>query len=160
MAQKPAIRDAGLADVPAMVRLLSAYREKLSVWSPNFWRPSASARIVTSAFLAAQTAKRGVIALVSDTGAGVNGFAIAAPAKVPPVFAPGGPTGLLDDFAIADSNGWDTIGRALIYELINRARTAEWSQLIATSPTADRDKNALLESVGLAPTSQWWVRQL
>ncbi|WP_435417684.1 GNAT family N-acetyltransferase [Parerythrobacter aurantius] len=148
-----------MADIPAIVTILSAYREKLARWSPQFWQPATGAATMSTFFLGTQVEKDGTIFLVAEVHNEVAGFALAYDTPAPPVYAPG-KTGTLDDFGVADDARWDDIGRTLLAAIRQKAEESGWEQLIVVSPAADDLKNAVLVKAGLAVASQWWTTRL
>lgn len=149
-------RTATLGDIPEIVAMLSAYREKLSGWSPQFWQPAPGASAMSTMYLGSLIGKEEHIFLVAEEAGEVTGFALAMGTPAPPVYAPG-KTGTLDDFVVADDKRWDSVGDALLVAAMASARDIGWEQLIAVSPQADEQKNRLFEKAGLAVASQWWT---
>ena len=152
-------RKANLGDIPEMIAMLSAYREKLAGWSPQFWQPAPGASAMSTIYLSSLIDKEEHIFLVAEEAGEVIGFALAMGTPAPPVYAPG-KTGTLDDFVVADDTRWDSVGGALLVAAMARARDMGWEQLIAVSPKTDERKNRLFEESGLAVASQWWTTRL
>lgn len=155
----PVIRKAAVSDVPAIVAILSAYRQELAKWSPQFWQPATGAAAMSTFFLGSQIGKDSTIFLVAEENDEIAGFAMAYETPAPPVYAPG-KTGTLDDFGVADASRWEDIGATLLAAIREEAVKAGWEQLIVVSPQADERKNALLVKAGLAVASQWWTTRL
>ena len=153
------IRNASLGDLPAIVAMLTAYREKLATWAPQFWRPAIGASAMSSLHLGSLIGQNGHIFLVSERGDKITGFALALETPAPPVYAPG-KTGTLDDFCVAEGESWADTGAKLVEAIRRAAKDAGWQQLIVVSPQADEAKNAVLQKAGLAVASQWWTTSL
>lgn len=150
------IRPASEADVPRMVELIGASRQKLAEWQPVFWRPSPQAPELTATWFSVLVRDENAITLVSDDQ-GVNGFAIGLIQDGPPVYAPGGKTCLVDDFAIADNEDWESIGSELLKEMRIAAADHGAVQCVVVSPKADAQKQICLETAGLTAASIWWT---
>ncbi|WP_369025315.1 N-acetyltransferase family protein [Qipengyuania sp. RANM35] len=154
-----ATRPATLGDIPEIVGILGAYREKLARWSPQFWRPAPGSAAMTTMYLGSLVGKKEHIFLVAEEAGAVIGFALALETPAPPVYAPGD-TGTLDDFALSDDDRWEEVAGALLAAIMRNAKKLGWKQLIAVSPKADGLKNRLLEEAGLVVASQWWTMKL
>jgi GNAT superfamily N-acetyltransferase len=76
----------------------------------------------------------------------------------PPVYAPGAPICLIDDFCVDPANAWASIGGALLDAAIEegRRRGAPLTSIVAAH--LDAPKRAFLASRGFAVTSEWHVR--
>ena len=153
------IRLARVDDIPAVVAILTAYRQKLAQWAPQFWQPAEEAAALSTFYLSGQIDKEDTIFLVAQQSEQVIGFALAYETPAPPVYRPG-KTGTLDDFGVADDISWEDIGADLLAAIRQNAREAGWEQLIVVSPVADTRKNAVLIEAGLAATAQWWSTRL
>ncbi|QPC99914.1 GNAT family N-acetyltransferase [Qipengyuania soli] len=154
-----ATRPATLGDIPEIVGILGAYRDKLAHWSPQFWRPAPGSAAMTTMYLGSLVGKEEHIFLVAEEAGAVIGFALALETPAPPVYAPGD-TGTLDDFAVLDDERWEEVAGALLAAIVRNAKKLGWKQLIAVSPKADDLKNRLLEEAGLVVASQWWTTKL
>jgi GNAT superfamily N-acetyltransferase len=154
------VRDAREADLDAMVRLSAAARGRLAEYSPRFWRPADDADAGQRLWFQFLLAQAETIARVHADGAQVDGFALARLSAAPPVYAPGGPVSVLDDFCVADAAAWPAVGVALLdaVEAAARARGAPLSVVVCAH--LDGAKRELLAARGFAPTSEWWVRSL
>ncbi|MDO9336735.1 MAG: hypothetical protein Q7T61_10070 [Caulobacter sp.] len=148
-----AVRKATAADVEACAALLSAHREQLMAWNPRFWNPSAIAGPMTRAFLGHQVQQAETFLVFERDG--VEGFLIATPAANPPVFDPGGPSVLIDDFCVREGALWPEVGGALLGAAREGWREKGVAQVIAVCADADAAKKSFLQSQGLATTSVW-----
>lgn len=75
-------------------------------------------------FLAQVLAHERTIALVwEETPGTVDGFIIANIIAAPPVYEPGGPTCMVDDYWVRGGERWETIGHALLDAVCIRARS-------------------------------------
>ena len=169
------IRDATLDDVDAMAHLAAQRRAEYERAQPQFWREAPDALERHVSFLASQVADADVVALVavgsepgvsaqSDAPAArahaVDGFLIATLRPAPPVYDPGGVTGLVDDFAVTTAALWGTAGRDLLAETRRRLAGRGAVQLVVVCGDHDDAKLALLRDEGLATVSQWLLASL
>ncbi len=84
-----------------MADLADHYRRDHQYDAPVFHRPHPDARTRHEPFLASLVKDEEHIALVHETDGAVDGFVIAALVRAPPVYDPGGPACLIDDFVVA-----------------------------------------------------------
>jgi hypothetical protein len=147
-------------DVDAMVALSETFRARLAGYSPLFWRQAPDARGKQSLFFRALLARRDAFAFVHEPSASAppDGFVIARLMPAPPVYAPGGPICLVDDFCVEPPKEWSTTGSALLDAAI--AEGARRGAALTSIGTAHLDdaKRALLAARGFAVTSEWHVR--
>jgi hypothetical protein len=108
------IRRAGPSDVPSMLDLAEAKREQYQRYQPTFWRKAGDARERHRQFLERLISDEYVIAFVHEAGGAINAFVVGSIMPAPPVYDPGGPVFLIDDFATADEATWETAGDALL----------------------------------------------
>lgn len=78
----------------------------------------------------------------------------------PPVYDPGGPTCLIDDFAVAVPEQWPTVGVDLLGALRRTARERGAAQVVVVCGHLDGPKRTALEHSGLSIASEWWVAPL
>jgi hypothetical protein len=109
-------------DVPAMVRLSERDRSAREKFEPEFFRKAERGGAAQAACFNWQLTQLNVIALVHQTGNGVDGFAIPSLITAPPVYEPGGPTALIDDFTVADPQSWNSVGNFLFEAVRSEAR--------------------------------------
>ena len=149
------VRKGGQSDVLAMADLLTRQRERYEKFAPMFWRLAEDHRGKTRQFLRWKILDPASVVLVCEANSSIEGFLIAAPVETPPVYDPGGPTVLVDDFCLDAGGDWDTTGRALLRELRAIAAERSWHQLVAVCAVEDTPKRRFLEAAGLLPTSIW-----
>jgi GNAT superfamily N-acetyltransferase len=78
----------------------------------------------------------------------------------PPVYAPGGKTLLVDDFAVVEGAEGDTAASALLDAVISEARARGAVQMIVVAAARDARATRWLEEKKLRVASQWWTRTL
>jgi len=147
------VRKAASGDIAACVEMLTAYRMRLFAWNSRFWNPSALAVPMTQALLA-HLVDQAETFLVAERD-GIDGFLIATPIASPPVYDPGGPCVLVDDFCVRDDGLWAEVGGALLDAAWQGWRRRGVARVISVSPEADLIKTAFYQTRGLAPTSRW-----
>lgn len=151
------IRFAIAEDVSACVTMIETFRDRLQTYQPRFWNKSAISAQMTQAFFGDLATDARATFLVSDGGAGIDGFLIAMPQQAPPVFDPGGPTALIDDFCVASPDLWPTTGAALLDEARRRLREAGFAQIVVVMADRDTEKNAFIRATDLSLASTWWT---
>lgn len=158
-----AIRPATPSDLSALLDLAERRRREYECHQPTFWRPAPDARAAQALYFSRLIDEGRAVVLVHETaGAGtpfeVDGFLIGQVADPPPVYAPGGPALMVDDFAVAAPQLWPTVGQALLEEASRRARGVGAVQTVVVCGQADAPKRDLLASRAFSPASEWWVR--
>jgi hypothetical protein len=159
-----AIRAATPYDVPAMVALSEKYRRQLEADQPLLWRllwrqAEGSAEAQADYFRALLRRDEALV-LVHSAVEGLAGFLVATLQTAPPVYAPGGPTCLIDDFCMAEGRYWPKAGAALLAEAMRRARERGAVQVVVICPHHDQAKLALLAAEGLTLATEWHTRPL
>lgn len=154
------IEPATKSDLPAIVSLLSNRRERLSAAEPVFWAKAENAEQMTEAFLGFVLDQAETIALIAKDGDTALGILIAIPFNVPPVYAPPGPTYMIDDFTLADKTLWPDLGPAMIREAEARAKEKGACQLVMVGTIEESERDAPYEAAGFAPVSRWWRKSL
>ncbi len=93
-----------------------------------------------------------------EAGGAIDAFIIGRMTPAPPVYAPGGPVCLVDDFCVSADVDWPQAGRALLdaSEALAREQGAVLSVVVC--PHLGGAKREFLASLGFAPTSEWHVR--
>lgn len=162
------VRPATAADLPALLDLADLRRRQYSAYQPTFWRPAPDAAERQRPYFARLIDDAGAVVLVhqpaghESAGDGsaeeVDGFVIGRVVDPPPVYAPGGPALLVDDFVVAIPQLWPTVGRALIEEASRRGRALGTVQMVIVVGQADAPKRELLMALAFSPASEWWVR--
>src|SRR5437879_75669 len=97
------IREATEADIPQMLVLAETKRKQYEEYSPVFWRRASDAAEKQDPYFRAQLGSENSLCLVSEDAGQFTGFVIASIVSAPPVYDPGGPVCMVDDFAVADS---------------------------------------------------------
>jgi GNAT superfamily N-acetyltransferase len=151
------IVDATAADVDSVAALAAARRADYEVAQPRFWRVAGDALEQHRSYLAAQVEDPSVVSLVARSERRLDGFLFATIVQSPPVYDPGGPTGFVDDFAVASPDLWDGVGRALLSEARQRLAARGASQVVVVCGHHDAPKLTVLLASGLSPASDWLV---
>ncbi len=126
--------------------LMHQRRETYASYSPVFWRPAPGATPLHAKFLQRQIVREDVVALRTD-----HGFAIGELRRG---------EGFIDDFAVDAVNRWQHDGRRILLAAWKRLWLKDASALRVVSANKDLPKDALLESLGLSPVEEWWVKPL
>jgi hypothetical protein len=150
------VRDAVAADVEEMAAMAAARRNQYAGYQPVFWRPASNAEEVQRSYLAKLVSDPDVVTLVSEESGAFTGFLIATIGNAPTVYAPGGLTCSIDDFAVI-SGRWATTGVRLLRSAIERARERGAIQTVVVTAHLDEAKRAALRTCGLSIASEWWV---
>ena len=151
------IRQAIWADIPKMVAMLDRHRANLEQWDGRFWKRAVNASRWSKLNFRILLLRRRGWMLVADSTGTLEGFVVALPRRVPPVYAPGSKAALIDDFCVTRPELYPTVGAELLGALRERLRLQGFDLLVVVTACADEHKVGLLRSVGLAPTSQWWT---
>src|SRR4051812_34667716 len=94
-------RSATHDDVDAVAALAALRRQDYELQQPRFWRQAEDALARHSSYLHGVVDDHEQIFLVTGDSEHLIGFAIGRLLAAPPVYNPGGPTCLIDDFAVA-----------------------------------------------------------
>ena len=154
------IRLANVGDVPAMVDLSEAHRLALQEYQPLFWRKAENSQALQSLYFEKLMNDEAVIKLVAEVDTNIDGFIIAMPIAVPPVYNPNGNTYLIDDYCVQHISAWSTVGKALLKAAIEQVKLRTTSQIIVVCPHFLQEKRSVLQSEGLTVASEWYVRQI
>jgi hypothetical protein len=73
------------------------------------------------------------------------------------VYEPGGPTCLVDDFAVGRAEDWPSLGAVLLREMSRAASARGAVQLVVVSGRHDEPKRAALRAAGLVVGTEWWL---
>jgi GNAT superfamily N-acetyltransferase len=155
------IRAATPADVPAMVALSDAKRTEYATYSPVFWRKAeggaeAQARFFTNR----QLPNEQIITLVAERDGTVEGFIMAMVQEAPPVYDPGGPVCMIDDFTVATPDLWATTGLALLEAATALARERGAVLTITICGHLDTPKRRMLQEHGATIAAETFVKPL
>lgn len=159
MAGHVTIRAAEAQDLDALLQLSEVRRRQYATYQPVFWRPASDALAHQRPYLAGVLREPDVVARVAVTDT-VVGFAIGRLTPAPPVYDPGGPTCLIDDFTVADPGSWLTVGVDLLGAVSGAARERGAVQVVVVTAFEDTAKRAALQASGLSIASEWWTRPL
>ncbi|NOY56610.1 MAG: GNAT family N-acetyltransferase [Actinobacteria bacterium] len=154
------IRDAGSADVNAIVDLAARKRAQYAEYNPAFHKPAADAREKHAPFIANLIESEEVISLVYDDGNEATGFAIGMLVDPPPVYDPGGKTCLVDDFMVNKADAWPSVGRALLDAITEMARARGATQIVVTCGPNDTPKRTMLASADCTVVTEWLTKPL
>lgn len=140
-----------------MTRLIERRRAEYEQVQPVFWKRAVGSAARTRWFYRSLLllARRTLI-LVADENGHLLGFLVARPVRNPPVYDPGGPTVVIDDFCVTSPEQWSVIGRALLEHTRAIARKAGWRQIVVVCGAADEPKAKFLQSAELSIVTNWW----
>ncbi len=153
------VREAELSDVEGMVQLSEAFRSTLPGYSPVFWRKAEDSAEKQAAFFRALHTMDEWLLLVAERGGSLEGFVIARLMSAPPVYAPGGPVCLIDDFCVVDES-WSSVGAPLLEAAEKRTKERGAVLSVVVCPHLGRRKRDFLLGNGFEVTSEWLVRPL
>ena len=154
------IRPASADDLEPILALAAERRRVYEVFQPVFWRPAPDAAARQRSYFTNLIVDPAVITLVAISDETLVGFVIGHLVPAPAVYAPGGPTCTVDDFAVDHPELWATVGVDLVNAVENEARQRGASQLVVVCGHLDEAKRAALDSCRLAIASEWWVAPL
>ena len=150
------LRKANSSDVLNCVDLVEVRRQRYEEFEPQFWRRAVDSRNTTVEWFSNLFNDVDVLSLVATEESAVVGFLIARDAPVPPVYNPGGPTALIDDFCVAEGR-WMDVGRNLLIRAKEELRSRGWAQIVVVGARKDIEKTSFLESAELSLASTWWT---
>jgi hypothetical protein len=156
----PVLTEATLDDVADIAALAAVRREAYEAAQPQFWRRASDAVDKHVPWLRTQVEDPDVVALVVRSAGSLGGFVFASVVGAPPVYDPGGPSGVVDDFAVADPSLWPTVGRDLLAEVKQRLLARGVAQVVVVCGHHDEAKRAALLAAGLTVASEWLVGPL
>jgi len=154
------IRHARTVDIPHMVAFAETKRVEYEGYSPVFWRKAPDASPKQERYLQSLLTSTDVIALVAQVGDSLTGFVIGGLTTAPPVYNPGGPVCIVDDFVVASPADWPTVGGALWAAMGREAKARGAVLIVAVCAQRDRAKRALLQKTGCSVASEWHVKPL
>jgi len=153
------IRDATSADVDAIAELAEGRRADYEMAHPQFWRRAVDAVEIHRPWLATMVSDADVVSLVASGIDGeLAGYAFATVVPSPPVYDPGGTTGLVDDFQLADPDRWSTLGAELLAAVRELLAARGVVQIVVVCGQHDDAKRAALTAAGLSVASEWYVQ--
>jgi L-amino acid N-acyltransferase YncA len=154
------VRPATAVDIPAMLQLSATKREQYEQYQPIFHRRAAGALEAQEPYLRSLVERDDVVVLVAETDGAVIGFGTAEIHTAPPVYDPGGPAALVDDFIVAAPDLWATAGRQILDALIAELRRRGIVVVIAVCGHRDEPKRRTLTEAGLSLASEWYAQSL
>jgi hypothetical protein len=154
------IRDATEDDVLGIGALADRRRAEYELAQPVFWRRAPDAVERHLPWLSGLVADPAVVSLVAVTGASLDGYVFASVVAAPPVYDPGGPTGVIDDFAVADPALWTSAGRDLLDALRGHLADRGVAQIVVVCGHHDQPKRQALLAAGMTVASEWFVAPL
>jgi hypothetical protein len=154
------IRHAVAADIPRMVALAEPKRVEYEGYSPVFWRKAPDSSPKQERYLQSLLTDTDVISLVAQTGDSLTGFIIGALTTAPPVYNPGGPICIIDDFVVATSEDWHAVGGALLAAMAREAQARGAVLMVVVCAQRDQAKRTLLQEAACVVASEWYVRPL
>lgn len=144
-------------DVEEIAQLAASRRADYEQAQPLFWKQASDAAEKHASFLASLVSNDKVVSLVARDGGQLLGFVFGTLVPPPPVYAPGGPSGFIDDFAISDDGAWATVGVALLAAARGQLAALGAVQVVVVCGHHDTRKMDALVSAGLSRASEWLV---
>lgn len=154
------IRAAEIADVESMVRLSERFRIALSAHSPTFWRKADDSFDKQVAWFRVLLPLQDIIALVAESDSEIRGFVIGRLENAPPIYAPGGPVCLIDDFCVASDAEWASVGSELLGAVEGDARRRGAVLSVVICPRRGAAKRNFLREKGFEITTEWHIRRV
>jgi len=154
------IRRATASDIDAVVAIIETRRKQYQKFQPTFWRKANDSAASTKTFFTTLLGEPDTYFLVSVEGPQILGFLIACRFAAPPVYAPGGDTWLIDDFAVLEPRYWLSIGEALLSHVSTLLHEHGAAQIVAVCAERDLAKAEVLRRSDLTIASSWWTKPL
>jgi GNAT superfamily N-acetyltransferase len=154
------VRRATAADIPRIVAISEVKRVEYEGYSPVFWRKAPDSSSKQELFFQRLLTGADVIALVAETEATLLGFVIGVVTTAPPVYNPGGPVCIVDDFTVANPTEWDSVGAALLAAVEQEAKARGAVLSVVVCAQRDQAKRAMLREAELIVVSEWHVKSL
>lgn len=157
---KHKVRLAEMGDITEMVNL--SYKKRLAYQAvqPQFWKHAEDAEAIQEEWFKSLLESETHVLLVAESQLKMEGFIIGQMVPAPEVYNPGGLTLMIDDFCVADSTLWETVGKLLLSEIKARVENKDVSQVLVVSGAHDTNKRSFLAKVGLSLTSEWYVGKI
>jgi hypothetical protein len=143
-----------------MVALMERKRSEQEQEQPIFWRKAEESAMKHAGYLHNLLQRDGVFAFVHETAGAIDGLVIGMEMTAPPVYNPGGPMCLIDDFTVANPDLWSTGGRALLEAAQTQARERGMVSMQVICGHYDAPKRAMLGAAGFPVVSEWRIRPL
>lgn len=151
------VQRATAKDLEQLLGIAAARRVAYAEYQPQFWRSAPDAVHRQREYFTAILEDDEALVVVAHSGAGLRGFGIGRLVPAPAVYAPGGASCVVDDFAVAHPDDWSTIGPLLLVALRSWAHRRGAAQIIVVTAHLDEAKRAALQGEGLTIASEWWV---
>jgi GNAT superfamily N-acetyltransferase len=154
------IRRATASDIDAVVAIIESQRRQYQKYQPTFWHKAADSAATTKTLFITLLAEPQTYFLVATEGNQVLGFLIARPFSASPVYAPGGDTYRIDDFAVLEPRHWLDIGEALLSHASTLLHEHGAAQIVVTCADRDLAKAEVLRRSDLTIASSLWTKPL
>ena len=151
------IRLATQSDIDSMVNLSYQKRRSYEQAQPQFWHYAEGAEESQSEWFKQQLSKDDSILLVAESKDQIEGFIIGQIIKAPAVYNPGGLTLMIDDFCVASTSDWNSVGERLLEKLKILSKEKSAVHFVVVCGAHDEPKRQFLKSFGLAVASDWCV---
>jgi hypothetical protein len=152
-----ATRPATHGDIDDVAAMAADRRREYEAHQPRFWRQADDALARHKAYLRGLVDAPDHVFLVAREPGRVSGFIIGRLLPAPPVYDPGGPTCLVDDFAVQHPDAWAAVGPLLLGDLSRIARVRGAVQVVVVTGRHDEPKRLAMEAAGLVVASEWWT---
>jgi len=154
------IRAAREADIPSMVAISETKRIEYEGYSPVFWRKAPDSSPKQEVYFQRLLTGADIIALVAEAESTLLGFVIGAITSAPPVYNPGGPVCIVDDFAIANPTEWGSVGATLLAAVEREAKARGAVLSVVVCAQRDQAKREVLQRAGLTVASERRVKPI
>ena len=151
------IRKADIGDAPRCVELAELRRTEYEEYEPRFWKKSPNSSGASLLWFETLFGDGRSLSFVAEEDGQIVGFVIAREIPTPPVYDPGGPTALVDDFCVDAKNRWKDVGRALLQETRSALKERGFAQVVVVGARRDLEKTEFLAEAGLSLASTWWT---
>lgn len=153
------IRECGVEDINSMVALSHQKRLLYEKVEPQFWRYAKGAEDVQSGWFEELLKKDDYILLLAELKEDVVGFIIGQIIKAPEVYAPPGPTLMVDDFCVSPTL-WNDVGTQLLNKIKLLAKIKGARQIAVVSGVHDQFKREFLKNQGLRVVTEWYIEEI
>jgi hypothetical protein len=120
-----------------------------------FWRKAPASSPKQEPYVQSLRVSPASRALVAQAGDRVTGCLIGALPTPPPVYTPGGPVCLGDDFAVASPEAWRAVEGALCAAVPWEAQARGAVLVVGVCAQRDQAKRALRQATGWTVASEW-----
>lgn len=154
------VRKATKKDVPQLVALSGKKRREYAKYQPLYWREAADSDAKQRPFFEKLLENEYVIALVHEQDGVVDGFVTGALTGAPPIYDPGGPMLLIDEFCVADAALWESVGSLLLSSILHEGKNRKAVQSVVICGHQDEPKRKMLQAIGYDVLQEWWLRDI